>query len=107
MTKVGGNGGDSVGYLFKMFFGNDPSQWVRFVILGISVGWAFHVMIQFRDTMIDESQAVRRSLNEYIAANEKWQELSAGERSVLIGRVDARLKRLYLHNGWEYQGIRE
>jgi hypothetical protein len=108
VTRVGnGNGGNGLGYLFKMFFGNDPALWVRFVLLGLAFGWAFHVMIEFRDTMIAESQAVRRSLNEYIAANEKWQAVSAEERTVLIGRVDSRFKRLYIHNGWDYQGLRE
>lgn len=96
-----------MGYLFKMFFGNDPSQWVRFVLLGIAIAAAFFIAIDFRDDMVYESKAARRSLNEYIAANEKWQALSSDERAVLIRRVDARIRRLYLHNGWEYQGITE
>lgn len=107
ITKVGGGGGDTLGYLLKMFFGNDPSQWVRFVLLGVAITYAFFTMKEFKHEVIGESREARRALTEYIAANEKWQELTAQERIALIRKVDARFRRLYIHNGWEYQGLTE
>jgi hypothetical protein len=101
------NGGDTISYLAKMFFGNDPSQWVRFVILGAVITAAYFMMRDFKREIVSESAAVRRSLSEYVAANEQWQRLSNEERARLVARVDARIRRLYLHNGWEYIGITE
>lgn len=103
----GGNGGDTLGYLLRMFFGSEPSQWVRFVLLGVVIALLYHAAIDFRDAMLSEGQAVRRSLNEYIAANEQWQQLNQEERDRLIRKADIRFRRLYQHNGWDYQGLTE
>ena len=92
----GGNGGDTLGYLFKMFFGTDPSQWVRFVMLGALLTWAVVMVRDFRNDVV-----------RYMAANEQWKATSAEERTKLIRKADARLQRLYEHNGWVYQGLTE
>lgn len=107
VTRVGNGGGGTVGYLLRMFFGTEPSQWVRFVLLGIVIALLYHSAMDFRNSMLAEGQAVRRSLNEYIAANEKWQQTSEEERARLIKKADIRFRRLYQHNGWEYQGLTE
>lgn len=105
------NGGNAVGYLFKMFFGNDPSQWVRFVILGVFLATVYFTaerfVNEFRREMVAESAAVRHSLTEYIAANEKWQALTEAERQRLIRKADARFRRLYQNNGWVYEPLAE
>lgn len=104
VTRVGGvgNGGgdDVVTMIFKALLGKEPSQWLRFFLAGVAIMWAI-------DHVLDEASATRKTLTEYIAANEEWQRISEGQREFLIRRVDARFKRLYSQQGWEYQEIRE
>ena len=109
MTRVGsgGGGGDDPLNWLKLLFGTDTAQWVRFMMLGAGMAAAYFMVQDFRQELLAESQAVRRSLTEYIAANEKWQDLTVQERNALIRKADVRFRRLYIHNGWEYQGLTE
>ena len=111
VTRVGNGGGsgggDTVGYLFKMFFGSDPSQWVRFVIVGGAIVWAVFQARDFVREMKSESLEWRRAFSDYVASNEKDKAANSEERAKLIKRADVRFRRLYEHNGWEYQGLTE
>jgi hypothetical protein len=88
-----------------MLFGDVPAQWVRLVVLGAFIAWVSLSVSQFRQDVREESQAVRRALSEYIAANKAWQDLTMAQRTKLVNQVDRRFGRLYRTNGWEYENL--
>jgi hypothetical protein len=110
----GKNGKSALEFALKAVFGEAPAQWIRFVLLGVGLAVLYYSAQdfkenaeEFRDDMKAESAAVRKALSEYVAANEKWQQLTAEERAKLIDKADRRFRRLYVKNGWEYQGLTE
>ncbi len=91
--------------VFKILFGDIPSQWFRLLVLGGCIVWAFYAVRNFERTVMQEAQATRVTLTAYIASNEAWQKASNEERAVLLRKVNTRLKRLYQVNGWDYEDV--
>jgi len=89
----------------KLLFGDVPMQWVRLILLGAFLTWLGFAMRDFKNEVKNEALAVRGTLTEYIAANGAWQSLTKQERAVLLRKANARFKRLYQHNGWDYEDI--
>lgn len=90
-----------VGPILKVLFG-DAS---RFVLLGAGLCFLYFAALEFKEDVTAENQKTREILNEYIAANGAWQNLSEAERERLLKRVNARIRRLYEHNGWVYEDV--
>lgn len=100
-----GSGGPIVPDLFKMAFGDVPTQWIRLVAFGVFIAWGVFALRDFGRETREQNDALRKSLSEYIASNKAWQEKSTDERRYLIGKVNARFDRLYKRNGWEHEAM--
>lgn len=106
----GGNGGNWNGgalgwFLRAMFGGSRPPAWIGLILFGIFLGFMYKNAVEFKKEVLDDSAATRRSLSEYVAANENWQKTSQITRDKLVRQVDNRFRRVYSRNGWDYEEL--
>lgn len=90
-----------VGPVLKVVFGEQG----RFVLLGVALTLLYAAAQDFKRDVRSEALAVRMTLNEYIASNKAWQELSMDERANLLKKANARFRRLYTVQGWDYEEL--
>jgi len=92
--------------LLKLVLGDVPARGaIRIMALGAILAASYFFVRDFRDSIREDSAAVRMELRTYIQSNQVWQELSREERARLLKKANARFRRLYTDRGWEYEDI--
>ena len=90
-----------MGPVLRVLFGERG----RFVLLGAALTLLYVSAMDFKREIKAEALAVRGTLNEYIASNKAWQDLSQEERSKLLKKANARFRRIYAAQGWDYEEL--
>ena len=101
---------DYFSQLMKLVFGDVPIRGaLRLIVIGALLAATFFTVRDWKEAVerrfSEESAAVRATLTTSIASNEAWKNASMEERAKLLRKANARLRRLYEHNSWQYEDI--
>jgi len=106
MTGGDGMNGDPLTALLKLVLGDVPARGaIKLIAVGAILTAFFYFARDFRNDIRAESAAVRFELRTYIESNQVWQESSKEERARLLRKANARLRRLYTQQGWDYEDV--